>query len=287
MNLLKSARLAQRAVSLAGLAVIGAIVALPAMAQTNSTRPGIFNDARFNHSKSAESGSATMPTPEASPETQTPAGGTSEMQTPSTTTAPESTPSTTTAPSASESTSPSTTPSASESTSPSTTPSASESTSPSTTPSASESTSPSSPSAASGTIVDVAASAGTFKTLLSALSEAELTQVLQGPGPYTVFAPTDEAFAALPKGTLEQLLKPENRAKLVKLLKYHVVPGTYSSNRLTSGEVKTAEGSTVKVTVSGSAVRVNNARVIEPDIQASNGVIHAIDHVIMPPDLTR
>lgn len=137
----------------------------------------------------------------------------------------------------------------------------------------------------SGTIVDVAAASDTFQTLVSALNEAELAEVLQGEGPFTVFAPTDEAFAALPEGTVEELLKPENRDTLVKILSYHVVPGSLTSDQLTSGEVATVEGSPVTVTVQDSAVTVNDASVIQPDIPASNGVIHAIDRVILPPDL--
>ena len=137
----------------------------------------------------------------------------------------------------------------------------------------------------SGTIVDVAAASDTFQTLVSALTEAELAEVLQGEGPFTVFAPTDEAFAALPAGTVEELLKPENRETLVKILSYHVVPGSITSDQLTSGEVATVEGSPVTVTVDGTTVMVDDASVIQPDIPASNGVIHAIDRVILPADL--
>jgi uncharacterized surface protein with fasciclin (FAS1) repeats len=129
----------------------------------------------------------------------------------------------------------------------------------------------------------VASASNTFKTLVAALNEAELAEVLKGQGPFTVFAPTDAAFAALPPGTVDQLLKPENRATLVKILKYHVVAGDYPSNRLTSGQVPTAEGSPVTVSVKDGKVKVNDANVIQPDIVASNGVIHAIDRVILPP----
>jgi len=137
----------------------------------------------------------------------------------------------------------------------------------------------------SGTIVDVAAASDTFQTLVAALNEAELAEVLQGEGPFTVFAPTDEAFAALPEGTVEELLLPENRETLVKILSYHVVSGSLTSDQLTSGEVATVEGSPVNVVVEGTAVTVDDATVIQPDIPASNGVIHAIDRVILPPDL--
>jgi len=139
--------------------------------------------------------------------------------------------------------------------------------------------------AASGTIVDIASASDSFKTLVAALTESELDQVLQGEGPYTVFAPTDEAFEALPAGTVEELLKPENRDRLVQILSYHVVSGEVTSEQLTSGEVPTVEGSPVNVTVEGSSVKVNDANVTQADIQATNGVIHAIDRVILPPDM--
>jgi uncharacterized surface protein with fasciclin (FAS1) repeats len=143
---------------------------------------------------------------------------------------------------------------------------------------------PSTPIAATtGTIVDIASASDSFETLVAALTEAELAEVLQGEGPFTVFAPTDEAFAALPAGTVEELLKPENRAMLVQVLKYHVVSGAYPASSLSSGEVPTVEGSTVTVTVSDGQVTVNDATVIQPDITATNGVIHAIDRVILPP----
>jgi uncharacterized surface protein with fasciclin (FAS1) repeats len=135
------------------------------------------------------------------------------------------------------------------------------------------------------TIVEIAAANETFKTLVAALTEAELAEVLQGEGPFTVFAPTDEAFAALPEGTVEELLQPENREELIKLLTYHVVPGSLQANDLTSGEVATVEGTPVTITVSEGTVTVNEATVIQPDIIASNGVIHAVDQVILPPDM--
>jgi uncharacterized surface protein with fasciclin (FAS1) repeats len=139
--------------------------------------------------------------------------------------------------------------------------------------------------AAQGTIVDVAAASDTFKTLVSALTEAELTEVLKGEGPFTVFAPTDEAFAALPKGTIEKLLLPENRDTLVKILTYHVVPGSITSDQIAAGDVTTVEGSAATVAVTDGEVTVEGASVVQADILASNGVIHAIDKVIMPPGL--
>lgn len=142
---------------------------------------------------------------------------------------------------------------------------------------------PSNLAAASGTIVEIASANETFSTLVAALTEAELAEVLGSEGPFTVFAPTNEAFAALPEGTVEELLKPENRETLVRVLKYHVVPGTYLSSSLSSGDVETAAGEPLTITVSEDAVTVNNATVIQPDIVATNGVIHAVDQVILPP----
>lgn len=135
----------------------------------------------------------------------------------------------------------------------------------------------------SGSIVEIAASNESFKTLTAALKAAGLDQALASEGPYTVFAPTDEAFAALPEGTLEELLKPENKDVLVKILTYHVVPGQNTSETLKPGETKTLEGTPVEVKVTASGVMVNDANVVKADVQASNGVIHVIDKVILPP----
>jgi uncharacterized surface protein with fasciclin (FAS1) repeats len=136
-------------------------------------------------------------------------------------------------------------------------------------------------------IVALASASDSFKTLTTALQAAELTATLSGEGPFTVFAPTDAAFAALPPGTLQELLKPENKATLVKVLTYHVVPGKVLSSQLRAGQVKTVEGSSVNVRIDAAQrkVMVNNANVTQADIQASNGVIHAIDKVILPPNL--
>lgn len=136
---------------------------------------------------------------------------------------------------------------------------------------------------ASGNVVDVAVANGSFKTLTAALKAAGLDQALASGGPFTIFAPTDEAFAGLPKGTVEELLKPENRSTLVKILTYHVVPGENTSKTLKSGEAETLEGAPVELKVSSSGVMVNDAKVVKADIQASNGVIHVIDKVMMPP----
>lgn len=138
----------------------------------------------------------------------------------------------------------------------------------------------------SDTVAALAASSDSFKTLTAALKVAGLTETLSGKGPFTVFAPTDAAFAALPQDALQELLKPENKDILVKILNYHVVPDEVTSGSLKTGEVKTAEGSALNVQVDpAKGVMVNDARVVQPDIKASNGVIHAIDKVILPPDL--
>lgn len=136
-----------------------------------------------------------------------------------------------------------------------------------------------------GTIVDIASSNASFKTLTAAVRAAGLADTLSGQGPYTVFAPTDAAFAALPQETVAMLMKPENKAKLQKVLAYHVVPGSVESSTLQPGQVETVEGSTISVKRAQGKVMVNNASVTTPDIKASNGVIHVIDKVILPPDL--
>jgi len=132
-------------------------------------------------------------------------------------------------------------------------------------------------------IVDTAVGAGSFKTLAAALQAAGLVDTLKGNGPFTVFAPTDEAFAKLPAGTVEDLLKPENKAKLTAILTYHVVPGKVMASQVTSlKEAKTVNGQSVKISTMGGAVMVDNAKVVTTDIGASNGVIHVIDTVILP-----
>ena len=136
---------------------------------------------------------------------------------------------------------------------------------------------------ASQDIVDTAVSAGSFKTLVAALQAAGLVDTLKGKGPFTVFAPTDEAFAKLPPGTVEDLLKPENKEKLVAILTYHVVPGTdFASQIAKMKSVKTVNGQTLAISVDGSTVMVGNAKVIKTDILCSNGVIHVIDSVLLP-----
>jgi uncharacterized surface protein with fasciclin (FAS1) repeats len=134
------------------------------------------------------------------------------------------------------------------------------------------------------TIVTLAAGNKNFTTLVKALKAADLVDTLSAEGPYTVFAPTNAAFAKLPKATLAKLLKPENQEQLKKVLTYHVVPGAVTSKQLKSGSVATVEGSNVTVKIKGKKVMVNNATVILADVKASNGVIHAIDTVLIPSD---
>ena len=133
-------------------------------------------------------------------------------------------------------------------------------------------------------IVDTAVGAGSFNTLVAAVQAAGLVDTLKGDGPFTVFAPTDEAFAALPEGTVESLLLPENRDTLVSILTYHVVPGKVMSGDLSNGmEAATVQGAPVAIMTDGG-VTVNGANVVTADVEASNGVIHVIDAVILPPE---
>lgn len=132
-------------------------------------------------------------------------------------------------------------------------------------------------------IVDTAVGAGQFNTLAAALTAAGLVDTLKGDGPFTVFAPTDEAFAKLPKGTVESLLLPENKDKLIAILTYHVVPGNVTAAQVvTLDSATTVNGDTVDIRVNKGAVTVDAANVVKTDIAASNGVIHVIDAVIMP-----
>ena len=131
-------------------------------------------------------------------------------------------------------------------------------------------------------IVAVASSAGSFNTLVAAVKAAGLVETLQGTGPFTVFAPTDEAFAKLPKGTVEDLLKPENKQKLIAILTYHVVAGKVMAADVKTMKAKTVNGKELDVKVANGAVTVDNAKVIKTDVAASNGVIHVIDTVLLP-----
>ena len=132
-------------------------------------------------------------------------------------------------------------------------------------------------------IVDTAVAAGDFKTLVAALQAAGLVDTLKGAGPFTVFAPTDAAFAKLPAGTVQELLKPENKEKLVKILTYHVVAGEVTAKQVVKlTEAKTLEGQDVQISVHDGKVMINNATVVKADIKCSNGVIHVIDSVLLP-----
>jgi uncharacterized surface protein with fasciclin (FAS1) repeats len=132
-------------------------------------------------------------------------------------------------------------------------------------------------------IVETAVGAGSFKTLVTAVQAAGLVDTLKGTGPFTVFAPTDEAFAKLPAGTVEGLLKPENKAKLQAILTYHVVPGKVTAADVANiSTAKTVNGQSLAVSAKNGAVMVDNAKVVKTDILASNGVIHVIDTVVLP-----
>lgn len=132
-------------------------------------------------------------------------------------------------------------------------------------------------------IVDTAVGAGSFKTLVAAVQAAGLVDTLKGEGPFTVFAPTDEAFAALPEGTVENLLKPENKDQLVAILTYHVVPGKVMSSDIAGKKAKVASVQGDKISVDATdGVKVDGAKVVTADIETSNGVIHVIDAVILP-----
>lgn len=132
-------------------------------------------------------------------------------------------------------------------------------------------------------IVDIAVATDFLSTLVAAVKAGDLVATLKSDGPFTVFAPTNDAFAALPAGTLDMLLNPENKDKLVKILTYHVVPGIVKSTDLKNGmKAKTVEGSDITIELSKSGAKVNNANITSADIMASNGVVHVIDKVIMP-----
>jgi uncharacterized surface protein with fasciclin (FAS1) repeats len=135
-----------------------------------------------------------------------------------------------------------------------------------------------------GTVVDVAIATEGFATLVAAVTAADLAETLSGMGPFTVFAPTDDAFAALPAGVLDALLLPENKEVLVKILTYHVVPASVLAADVADGDVATVEGQTVKLSTA-DGVTVNGAKVVTADVLASNGVIHAIDAVLVPADV--
>ena len=136
---------------------------------------------------------------------------------------------------------------------------------------------------AKGDIVETAMEAGKFSTLVAALKQADLVETLQGEGPFTVMAPTDDAFASLPEGTLEMLLMPENKEKLAEILTYHVIPSkVMAADALEAGEAETVQGGTLMFSVDGEQAQVNGVDISKTDIKATNGVIHVIDEVLMP-----
>ncbi len=138
--------------------------------------------------------------------------------------------------------------------------------------------------AADADIVDTAVSAGQFTTLAAALDAAGLVETLKGAGPFTVFAPTDAAFAKLPAGTVETLLEPENKADLIAVLTYHVIPASLPASEVVKyDEAETVNGARIDIDAGGGAVKVNDATVTSADVMASNGVIHVIDTVLIPP----
>ena len=138
---------------------------------------------------------------------------------------------------------------------------------------------------AAADIVDTAVAAGQFTTLAAALKAADLVDTLKGDGPFTVFAPTDAAFAALPAGTVESLLRPENKDKLVAVLTYHVVPGRVTASQVAGlSRAKTVQGGDVAIVAADGAVTVDGARVVTADVMATNGVIHVVDKVLLPND---
>ena len=148
-------------------------------------------------------------------------------------------------------------------------------------PATTDTTAPETTAAALGSVVEVAAASGSFSTLVAAIQVSGLAGTLSEGGPFTVFAPSEEAFAALPAGLLEKLLKPENKAVLAQSLTYHVVSGKVLSSDVKDGAVASVEGSELTFSTTGG-VMVNDAKVITPDVQASNGVIHVIDKVLLP-----
>lgn len=140
-------------------------------------------------------------------------------------------------------------------------------------------------SAPAADIVETAVAAKDFNTLVAAVKAAGLVETLQGDGPFTVFAPTDAAFAKLPKGTVESLLKPENKEKLAAVLKYHVVSGrVMAKDVVTLKSAKTVQGATVRIKASDDGVQLNDSKVVKTDIVCDNGVIHVIDSVLLPPE---
>jgi len=136
-----------------------------------------------------------------------------------------------------------------------------------------------------GTIVDVAVGAGTFNTLVAAVTAADLAETLSSEGPFTVFAPTDDAFAALPAGLVDALLLPENKDALVAVLTYHVLAAEVPSSDVAPGDVATVQGENITIAADGDTLTVNDATITAVDVEADNGVIHVIDSVLVPPSI--
>ena len=254
-NKKRSSNLLKKVTYFLGIVSASVLIGFPLQAQQSGggvlkPKPSIFNEPPYNRSGGAATPSETSPAP--MPDATTPE------------------------------TSPAPMPDATPETSPAPMPDA-------TTPVPSTSTPETTPGASTGSenLVALAAANGSFKTLTAALKAADLTATLEGTGPFTIFAPNDQAFAALPQEALQELLKPENKALLVKILTYHVVPGKVTSTDLKSGAVKSVEGGSINVKVDpATGVSLNDdAKVVQPDIQASNGIIHVIDKVILPPDI--
>ncbi|MEW5857856.1 MAG: fasciclin domain-containing protein [Cyanobacteriota bacterium] len=252
----KRNNLIKQLTSLMGVIGASALIGLPADAQVNPNpeilQSDVFSKPPYNRDRSAQSTPRTVPSPSQGVQPK-PSSNDGMMQSPSNSTQPNATegmmmPAPGEGPD----------------------------------PAATEGTMPS-----SSNLVALAAQNGSFKILTAALQAAGLTETLEQQGPFTVFAPTDAAFAALPAGTVEKLLQPENKAMLVKILTYHVIPGKVSSSQLKSGEVTTVQGSPVTVKVGNDGVMVGNANVSQTNIEATNGIIHAIDKVIMPPMPTK
>ncbi len=251
----KRNNLIKQLTSLMGVIGASALIGLPAGAQVNPNpeifQSDVFSKPPYNRSRSAQSTPGTVPSPSESAQPK-PSSNDGMMQSPSNSTQPAATEGMMPAPGEGPD------------------------------PAATEGTKPT-----SSNLVALAAQNGSFKILTAALEAAGLTGTLEQQGPFTVFAPTDAAFAALPAGTVEKLLQPENKAMLVKILTYHVIPGKVTSSQLKSGEVTTVQGSPVTVKVGNDGVMVGNANVSQTNIEATNGIIHAIDKVIMPPMPTK
>lgn len=251
-------RLTQRLAVLTSIMGLGTLLCVPAMAKP--AVKGAGSSAGMAHTKQ-DASPTTTPNTGATP-TTTPDTGATPSPTPSTGATPTTTPGNRTAPTTNPGTR----------------------TAPTTTPGNRTAPTNGGTGSSSQNVVQVASGNSSFSTLVQAVTAAGLANRLSGRGPFTIFAPTDQAFAALPQGAVELLLKPENKRLLQQLLTYHVVPGKLTANRIKTGKLD-ALGGGLAVEVQGNKVIVNNASVTQANIQASNGVIHAIDRVLMPREL--